>query len=72
MLDDMGTENITDWTRSVLYELLDKRMRNEQQFIITTNLSLKDIAERIDPRLSSRFSEYCEVITVEGNDRRLS
>ena len=72
VLDDVGSEQITDWKRSVLYALIDRRYREIKQTIITSNLSLDEIAALIDDRIASRIVEMGSVITMTGLDYRVS
>jgi DNA replication protein DnaC len=71
VLDDVGAEQITDWKRAVLYSLIDRRYREMRQTVITSNLSLDDIAAAIDERIASRIVEMGAVITLAGSDYRL-
>lgn len=71
MLDDVGSEKATDWTRQVLYTIIDRIYRTNQQLILTTNLSLQQLAEVTDDRIASRLAEMCYKVTLKGPDRRL-
>jgi len=71
VLDDIGAEQITDWKRGVLYSLIDRRYREMKQTIITSNMTLDDIASRIDDRIASRIVEMGAVIAMAGEDYRL-
>lgn len=71
LFDDVGAEKVTDWSRQMFYTLIDRRYRNMAQTIITSNLSLQQLAESIDDRISSRISEMCKVITLTGKDFRI-
>jgi len=71
VIDDIGAEKVSDWSRQVFYTLIDRRYRNMQLTIITSNLSLSDFAARFDDRIVSRLCEMGEVITLKGKDRRL-
>lgn len=72
ILDDLGTEKPTEWAVSTLYLIVDRRYRDMRKTIITSNLSLKEIAERLDDRIASRLAEMCKVIQITGKDRRVS
>lgn len=72
VLDDVGSEQVTDWKRAVLYSLIDRRYREMKQTIITSNLTLDDIATLIDDRIASRIVEMGAVITMAGTDYRVS
>lgn len=70
VLDDVGVGNHTDWSRSIIYQVVDKRYRDCRQTIITTNLSIAKFAEVVDDRIASRL---CDGIAVEmsGKDWRV-
>lgn len=70
-LDDLGAEKISDWSKEVLYLLIDRRYRNYKPTIITSNLSHKEIAERLDERIASRISEMGIVLDLGKKDRRV-
>lgn len=71
-LDDLGTENITDFKREVFYNLIDHRSTAKRPTFITTNLSLAQLKERFFERVTSRILGMCVPIEVKGDDRRLS
>jgi DNA replication protein DnaC len=70
VLDDMGVEKTSEWSLQTLYTIIDRRYREERQTIITSNLSLDELAERLDDRIASRLSELCRVVVLTGPDRR--
>jgi DNA replication protein DnaC len=72
VLDDLGVEKATEFARGVLIEIVDRRdMEERAGLIITSNLSLDELAEKLeDDRLPSRLGGLCEVITVGGCDWR--
>jgi DNA replication protein DnaC len=70
MLDDIGTEKAGEWARFVLYWIIDSRYRSMKQLIMTSNLSLEDLAQ-IDDRIPSRIVEMGVVCSLTGEDFRL-
>jgi DNA replication protein DnaC len=52
VLDDFGTQNATPWAQEKLFQILNHRYISRLPTIITTNLSLDEIEERIRSRLS--------------------
>lgn len=50
VLDDLGTEKVTEWSNGILYSILNKRTKT----IITTNLSPQDIMGTYGKRVYSR------------------
>jgi len=61
-LDDLGAEKSTNWAIQTLYLIIDHRYSNEMKTIITSNLTLDEIADKLDDRISSRIAGMCEVI----------
>lgn len=72
VLDDLGTEKVTDWTLQTMYEIIDSRSRQKKQTIITSNFTLDEISKRMTDRIASRIRGMCKVIPMTGKDRRLS
>ena len=71
VIDDVGAEKISDWSRQIFYTLIDRRYRDMKQTIITSNLSLSEFAEKFDDRIVSRLCENGRTITLKGKDWRL-
>jgi DNA replication protein DnaC len=65
VLDDIGAEKVSDWSRSVFYLLIDRRYRDQKQTIFTSNLSITAISTLVDDRIASRLST-CEFIELKG------
>ncbi len=70
-LDDIGAEKTTDYSRSVLYLLIEKRSNAKAKTYITSNLTLNEIASIHGQRIASRIAGMCKVIKLTGKDRRL-
>ncbi len=71
VLDDLGTERMTDWAKEKITQLLNYRYNNLLPTIVTTNLSLDELRERIGERAFSRLLARSEVLPILGVDRRL-
>lgn len=71
LIDDIGAEKVTDWSRQVFYTLIDRRYVNMKPTIITSNLSMAEFAEKFDDRVASRIADMGEIITLTGKDRRV-
>ena len=76
VLDDVGTENArsVELSRSTLFEVLNARVG--LWTVLTANLTLEQVAERMDPRIASRLlRDGSIVIDCKAGDfalRRLS
>lgn len=51
ILDDLGSERATEWATEQLDFIIDFRYENHKPLIITTNLTLDDLAPRIADRI---------------------
>jgi DNA replication protein DnaC len=52
VMDDFGTQNATPWAQEKLFQIINYRYINKLATVVTTNLSLDEIEERISSRLS--------------------
>ena len=71
VIDDVGAEKVSDWSRQMFYLIIDRRYRSLKPTIITSNLSLQQISEIIDERISSRICEMGIATELTGKDRRV-
>jgi DNA replication protein DnaC len=51
ILDDFGTQSGTQWAQEKLFQIVNYRYTNHLPLVVTTNLSMQDIDERIRSRL---------------------
>lgn len=71
ILDDLGVEKTSDWVLQTLYTIMDRRYREELRTVITSNLSIEEIQEKLDDRIASRIVGMCRVCILQGRDRRV-
>lgn len=71
VLDDLGAEKVSDWSRQMLFTLIDRRYRRMQQTIVTTNLSLDELAAHYDARVPDRLLEMGTIINLGGESYRV-
>lgn len=69
ILDDLGTENQTDFTNSKINYIVDKRL-NGKSTIITTNLSPTELRNKYLESTSSRILSIYRKYLLNGNDLR--
>lgn len=77
IIDDLGAENDTNWVKEKIYEVVDNRYRNSKPTIITTNLTLEQLQQKLTgedgiTRTYDRLLEMCYPIKLEGKSRRLN
>ena len=70
ILDDLGVEKTTEWARQTLDYIIYQRDSHLKPTVVTSNLSLDEIAEKIDGRISSRLAGMARVLHFEGPDYR--
>jgi len=70
VIDDLGAEMVTAFTRSVLYNLVNTRILKNLPTIINTNLSMGEIEQKYDARISSRLIGHYNANKFLGNDIR--
>lgn len=71
VLDDIGAEKLTDYVRQMTYFIINEREQWRLKTIITSNFTLEQLNDFIDPRIASRIAGMCEVLILDGRDRRL-
>ena len=71
VLDDFGVEKTTDWSFQLLYMLINRRYEDMRKTIITANISLQQLGEKLgDFRIPSRIQSMCKIIKLTGQDYR--
>ena len=68
VLDDLGVSK-NAYSSDIVYALVEGRMQRGLKTWVTSNLSLEEIAEKIDDRLASRLSSFKQIV-MTGEDRR--
>ncbi len=74
IIDDLGKENNTEYTLSMLYQLINRVYENEKPIIITTNFNSIELSRKLGERgqaIVSRVTEMCEPVIFKGEDWRL-
>ena len=71
ILDDLGSELTTQLTQSALYELVNTRLVANKHTIISSNLTMSDVAQRYAPQIVSRLDGEYHVLPFFGDDIRL-
>ena len=71
ILDDLGSSMPTQFTHSVLYELINARLAADRRTVISSNLTMGDLAAQYPPRIVSRLAGEYHVLHFFGDDIRL-
>ncbi|MFA6446316.1 MAG: ATP-binding protein [Candidatus Paceibacterota bacterium] len=70
-IDDLGTESSSEWAKEILYNTINYRYEEQLPTFISSNLSLKELAERLGDKFASRVIEMCKLVKISGEDWRL-
>lgn len=71
IVDDLGTEMVTQFSISALYNLVNTRLIGGKQTIVSTNLTSEGVKNRYTPQLASRLLGEYELVPFFGEDIRL-
>ncbi|MCD8012786.1 MAG: ATP-binding protein [Lachnospiraceae bacterium] len=71
IIDDLGTEQVNSFVASELFRILNERSLRSGSTMISTNLSLAEIADRYSERVVSRITGSYEMLRLIGDDIRI-
>lgn len=67
ILDDVGAEGITPWTKELMFSILNTRL--SKNLLVTTNMELSDIYFEYGPKITDRFIQGMakqDFVKIEG------
>ena len=70
ILDDLGKENVNDYSIRYIYNLIDTRLNNKQSTIICSQHNLTEISTIYDEGFTPRLYNYFFPIRLDGKDLR--
>lgn len=70
IVDDLGTEMLTEMTKSALYTLINSRLLSGGKTIISTNLTRPELARRYTAPIMSRLEGEYDMVLFTGSDIR--
>jgi DNA replication protein DnaC len=73
ILDDLGTENSTQWVSEKLFQLLNHRYMKNSPTVVTTNLDVDDPEVKLSARIRSRLLDrsLSTVVRLPAGDYRV-
>lgn len=71
IIDDLGTEPLNDFSKSELFNIINKRLLIDKSMIISSNLSLEYIMQTYTERLTSRLFGNFTLCKFYGDDIRV-
>jgi len=66
IIDDLGAEVVSDWSKSIIYEIVDTRIRKQLPLIITSNLEPEELKEIYGMRIYERII-YQACVPIENS-----
>lgn len=70
ILDDLGTEMVSGFVQSVLYQLLNSRLLAGKSTVISTNLTPPQLGSRYGAHIQSRLEGDYQILPFIGDDIR--
>ena len=70
ILDDLGTEFLTAYSHSLIYNIINSRILTAKPTIISTNLTMEELAEKYNNRVASRIIGCYVIKKFLGTDVR--
>ena len=71
IIDDLGTEMPGSFVTAALSSLVNDRLLDGKNTVISTNLLISEIAKRYNPQIASRLEGNFDVLTFLGEDIRV-
>lgn len=72
LLDDLGAENPTEFSRETMETIIDRVYRDRGLLIVTSNFSLDGLSTRLGNRIADRLMEICVLVKFSGETYRKS
>lgn len=73
VLDDLGAEKVSDWSLSVLFDIVDRRYTESRGVLVTTNKTVRQLAADGYGRIVSRLADGGVLLEMaSAKDYRLS
>jgi len=71
ILDDLGMEAVKEWGMEKIFNIVNYRYEAMLPIIVTTNLTSKELKDKIGQRSFSRIMSMCKSFVINGDDYRL-
>lgn len=71
VLDDIGVEKVSEFVEEFMYMVINKQYEKVYPIVITSNLPLSQLAEKLGDRVVSRIKEMCIIVEMKGEDKRI-
>lgn len=70
IIDDIGSEKSSEAVIVKLFQIINDRYEWMYPTTYTSNLDLNELSDKVGDRIVGRIVEDCEIIKLEGNNKR--
>ena len=70
IIDDLGSENVNQYTTASFFDILNARLISGKQMIINTNLNMNELKNTYSARIFSRLTDF-NILKFIGEDIRV-
>ena len=70
IIDEVGVQRGTDDEQNVIFDVINRRYRDNRPTILLTNLDGKSLVEFLGPRVMSRLTERAQFLSFQWGDWR--
>lgn len=70
VIDDIGREKQTDWSRQVLFDVINYRYEHMTPVVVTANFTQREFERYLGADIYSRLCEMSKFVETEGRDHR--
>jgi len=71
IIDDLGTEQLSDFTKTEMFNLINTKLLKQKKMLISTNLTLESLLKTYSERLTSRLLGNFTICKFFGDDIRI-
>ncbi|MEY8000775.1 ATP-binding protein [Clostridium sp. Mt-5] len=71
IIDDLGSEQITDFSKTELFNILNRKLLKQKKMLISTNCDLEELLKSYSERISSRLLGDFTLCKFFGEDIRI-
>ncbi|MCY6485289.1 ATP-binding protein [Clostridium aestuarii] len=71
IIDDLGTEQINNFSKTELFNLINKKLLNKNKMLVSTNYSLDELLKTYTDRITSRLLGNFNLYHFYGEDIRI-
>ena len=71
IIDDLGTEQLSDFSKTELFNLLNTKLLKQKKMLVSTNLTLESLLKTYSERITSRLIGNFTLCKFYGDDIRI-